>query len=56
VRGKRTSTLAFRGLTLVARMRAVLAGAGPVARTTPLLGAVVLLAALAATRHGSPSW
>jgi hypothetical protein len=51
-----TSGLGFKVLTLAARLRAVLAGAGPVARTTPLLGAVVLLAALALIPHGGPAW
>jgi hypothetical protein len=46
----------FKALTLAARIRAALAGAWPVVRTTPLLGAVVVLAALAAMPHGGPTW
>jgi hypothetical protein len=46
----------FKALTLAARLLTTFAGAGPVARTTPLLGAVVVLAALAAIPHGGPAW
>ena len=53
---QKTDGLGFKVLTLAARIRGLLAGAGPVARTTPLLGAVVLLGALALIPHGGPAW
>lgn len=39
-------------LGLIARLRSTFAGAGPVALTTPLLGAVALLAALTGAPPG----
>jgi hypothetical protein len=53
---RKTFDLGFKALTLAARIRAALGSAGPVVRATPLLGAVVVLAALSAIPHGGPTW
>jgi hypothetical protein len=53
---RKTFDLTFKALGLAARIRTALGSAGPVVRTTPLLGAVVVLAALAAIPHGGPTW
>ena len=53
---RRTFGVGFKALTLAAWIRSALGSAGPVVRTTPLLGAVVVLAALAAIPHGGPTW
>jgi hypothetical protein len=56
VTSRKTFDLGFKALALAARIRTALGSAGPIVRTTPLLGAVVVLAALAAIPHGGPTW